>query len=159
DIFCQDQATAKLTFKQPLLRGLGSEVALAGQHRADLNAAETTVQAQLDAETMLRDIITAYWELAYAAYEVDVRAEALELAKRQDQLTRQEMRAGTAPQNSLDAVSYEIAIRDEALLVAKLTFEQKSLDLRRKAGLEIGRRDIAVRPGDPLELDRQEWSV
>src|SRR5262249_7999352 len=35
----------------------------------------------------------------------------------------------------------------------------KSLDLRRKAGLEIGRRDIVVRPADPLELDAREWNV
>ena len=159
DIFCQDQATARLTFKQPLARGLGSDVALAPQHRAELTAAQATVKAQLAAEEMIRDLVSAYWELAYTAYEVDVRAESLDLAKKQDQVTRQEIRAGTAAPNSLDAVSYEIAIRDEALLTAKLAFEQKSLDLRRKAGLELGRRDILVRPKDPLELDSQEWSI
>jgi outer membrane protein TolC len=159
DIFCQDQATARLTFKQPLARGLGADVALAPQRRADLAAAEATVKAQLAAEEMIRDLVAAYWELAFAAYEVDVRAEALELAKKQEQITRQEMRAGTTAQNALDAVTYEIAIRDEALLASKLAFEQKSLELRRKAGLEIGRRDILVRPRDPLELDSQDWSI
>ncbi|TMQ16240.1 MAG: TolC family protein [Deltaproteobacteria bacterium] len=159
DIFCQDQATARVTFKQPLARGLGSDVALASQHKAELAAAEATVKSQLAAEQLLRDIITAYWDLAYAAYEVDVRAESLDLARKQEQLTRLEMRAGTSAQNAVDAVLYEIALRDEALLSAKLVFEQKSLELRRKAGLEIGRRDIAIRPADPLELDRQDWSV
>ncbi len=152
DFYCQAQATARLTLKQPLLRGLGSQVALAPQRKAELAAAEAAVKAQLAVEQLLRDIITAYWELSYVAYEVDVRGEALELARKQDQMTRQEMRAGTASQNALDAVTYEIAIRDDALLTAKLAFETKSLDLRRKAGLEIGRRDIAVRPGEPLEL-------
>ncbi|HMG52078.1 MAG TPA: TolC family protein [Kofleriaceae bacterium] len=159
DIFCQDQATARLTFKQPLARGLGSDVALAPQHRADLAAAQATVKAQLAAEEMIRDLVSAYWDLAYTAYEVDVRAESLDLARKQEQVTRQEIRAGTSAPNSLDAVSYEIAIRDEALLVSKLAFEQKSLDLRRKAGLELGRRDILVRPKDPLELDSPEWSI
>jgi len=159
NFYCQAQATARLSWKQPLLRGLGSGVALAPQRKADLAAAEATVKAQLAAEQLLRDIITAYWELSYAAYEVDVRTEALELARKQDQMTRQEMRAGTASQNSLDAVTYEIATRDEALLTAKLAFENKSLDLRRKAGLEIGRRDIVVRPGEPLELDDQDWNI
>jgi outer membrane protein TolC len=158
-VFCQDQASARLTLKQPIARGVGSDVALAQQHKAELGAAESTVKAQLAAEELIRDIVSAYWELAYAAYEVDVRAEALDLARKQEQVTRQEIRAGTAPQNSLDAVSYEIALRDEALLAARLTFEKKSLDLRRKAGLEIGRRDIVVRPKDPLELDNQDWSV
>lgn len=159
DIFCQDQASARLTLKQPIARGLGSDVALAGQHKAELGAAEATVKAQLAAEQMIRDIVTAYWELAYAAYEVDVRAESLDLARKQEQVTRQEIRAGTAAQSSLDAVTYQIALRDEALLASRLAFEKKSLDLRRKVGLEIGRRDIVVRPKDALELDNQEWNV
>jgi outer membrane protein TolC len=159
DVFCQDQATARLTLKQPLLRNLGSDVALAPERKADLAAVETTIKSQLAAEEMIRDLVSAYWELSYAAYEVDVRAQSLELAKKQDQLTRQEMRAGTASQNSLDAVTYEVALRDEALLTAKLAFEKKSLDLRRKAGLEIGRRDVVVRPSEPLELDAVDWNI
>jgi len=159
DIFCQDQASARLTLKQPLARGLGSDVALAPQRKADLAAAQATVKAQLAAEQLIRDVVAAYWELAYSAYEVDVRADALDIAKKQDQITRQELRAGTATQNALDAVAYEIAIREEALLVSKLAFEKKSLDLRRKAGLEIGRRDIVVRPGEPFEIDNQDWNI
>jgi outer membrane protein TolC len=159
DIFCQDQATARLTLKQPLARGLGSDVALASERKADLAAAEATVKAQLAAEQMIRDIVSAYWELAYAAYEVDRRAESLQLAREQERSTRQEIRSQLAAQNSLDTVTYEIALREEALLTAKLEFEKQSLELRRKAGLEIGRRDIVVRPGDALELDRQEWNI
>lgn len=159
DIFCQAQTSAKLTLKQPIARGLGSTVALAPQHRADLQAAEATVKSQLSAEQMIRDIVTAYWDLAFASYEVDTRAQSLDLARKQEQVTRQEMRAGTATQNALDAVLYEIALREEALLTAKLAHEQKSLDLRRKAGLEIGRRDLVIRPADALELDNQEWSI
>jgi outer membrane protein len=159
DVFCQNQASAKLTLKQPLLRGLGSDIALAPERKADLAAVETTIKAQLAAEEMIRDLVSAYWDLAYAAYEVDVRAKSLQAANEQDALTRQELRAGTAAQNALDAVGYEIALRDEALLTAKLTFEKKSLDLRRKAGLEIGRRDIVVRPADPLEIDAVDWDI
>lgn len=159
DIFCQDQAFARLTLKQPLARGLGSDVALAPERKADLAAAEATVKAQLAAEQMIRDIVSAYWELAYAAYEVDRRVESLQLAREQERATRQEIRSQLAAQNSLDTVTYEIALREEALLTAKLEFEKQSLELRRKAGLEIGRRDIVVRPGDALELDRQEWNI
>jgi outer membrane protein TolC len=160
DVFCQVQASASVTLKQPLLKGLGSDVALAGEHKAEVAAAKTTVESQLAAEQLIVDLVGAYWDLANASYEVDVRAEALDLARKQEQLTRQEIRSGTSEANAIDAVSYEIAVREEALLMSKLQFEQKSLDLRRKAGLEIGRRDIVVRPADPLELDAQEdWSV
>src|SRR6185436_6682117 len=140
-------------------RGLGAGVALAPERKADLAAAQATVKAQLAAEQLIRDVVAAYWELAYSAHEVDVRTEALDIAKKQDQITRQELRAGTSTQNALDAVTYEIAIREEALLVSKLAFERKSLELRRKAGLEIGRRDIVVRPGEPFEIDNQDWNI
>jgi outer membrane protein TolC len=159
DIFCQDQATAKLSLKQPLARGLGSGVALATERKADLAAVGQTIKAQLAAEEMIRDLITAYWELAYASYEVDVRAESLELAKKQEQTTRQELRAGVGTQNALDAVTFEIALRDEALLTSKLELEKKSLELRRRSGLEISRRDIVVRPSEPFEIDNKEWDV
>jgi outer membrane protein TolC len=159
DVVCQVQATASLSFKQPLLKGLGSDVALAGEHKAEIAAAKATVEGQLAAEKLILDVVTAYWDLANASYEVDVRAEALDLARKHEQLARQEIRAGATESNALDTVNYEIAVREEALLTAKLTFEEKSLDLRRKAGLEIGRRDIVIRPADPLELDGQEWDV
>lgn len=159
DIFCQVQASAGFTFKQPLLKGMGSDVALAGEHKAEIAAAKATVEGQLAAEKLILDIVTAYWDLAQASYEVDIRAESLDLARKHEQLARQEIRAGATETNALDTVNYEIAVREEALLTAKLTFEEKSLDLRRKAGLEIGRRDIVIRPADPLELDNQEWDV
>jgi outer membrane protein TolC len=159
DVFCQVQASASVKLTQPLLKGLGSDVALAGEHKAEIAAAKATVEGQLAAEKLILDVVTAYWDLANASYEVDVRAEALDLARKHDQLARQEIRSGQTEANALDAVSYEIAVREEALLTAKLQFEEKSLDLRRKAGLEIGRRDIVIRPADPLELDNQEWDV
>lgn len=159
DVVCQVQATASLSFKQPLLKGMGSDVALAGEHKAELAAAKATVEGQLAAEKMILEVVTAYWDLANASYEVDVRAEALDLARKHDQLARQEIRSGQTEANAIDAVSYEIAVREESLLTAKLQFEEKSLQLRRKAGLEIGRRDIVIRPADPLELDNQEWDV
>ncbi|HEX3476652.1 MAG TPA: TolC family protein, partial [Kofleriaceae bacterium] len=125
----------------------------------EIAAAKATVEGQLAAEKMILDLVTAYWDLANASYEVDVRAESLDLARKHEQLARQEIRSGQTEANALDTVNYEIAVREEALLTAKLTFEEKSLDLRRKAGLEIGRRDIVIRPADPLELDGQEWDV
>ncbi|HET9622191.1 MAG TPA: hypothetical protein VFP84_12545, partial [Kofleriaceae bacterium] len=60
DIFCTNQAIAKLTFKQPLGRGLGEGVALAQGRKANLTAVETTIKAQLAAEQMVQDIVTQY---------------------------------------------------------------------------------------------------
>lgn len=159
DEYTLHQATAKLTFKQPLARGFGSDVALAAQKKGDLAATEATIKTQLAAEELLRDIVSGYWELSYAAYEVDTRHDALELARKQEELTRLGMRAGTIPETQLNAVLYELSVREEALLDSKIQYEKKSLELRRRVGLELGRRDIVMRPLDAFEVQDDEFDV
>lgn len=146
------QTQARATFKQPLSRGFGPDVVLAPERKGDLAAAEATIKAQLAAEQLVKDLVTGYWELAYAAYEVDVRQQSLELANKQSQLTHEEMRAGAVPQTALNAVTYELAVRQEALLRSQMEWEARSHELRRRAGLEIGRREIVMRPGEVFEL-------
>jgi len=155
----RSQASVTATYKQPLSRGLGPDVALAPQRKANLAATEATVKAQLAAEELVRDIVVGYWELAYKSYEVDVRNKALALARAQEQVTHDRMRAGALPSSALDSVTYEIAVRQEAALRSQLELEQASLDLRRKAGLEVGRRDILIRPGDPFVIGNDEFDV
>ena len=152
-------ASVRATLKQPLSRGFGPKIALAQQHKADFLASEATIKAQLAGEELVRDAVIAYWDLAFAAFEVDVRTQSLELAKKQEDLTHEQMRAGTAPSSAANAVVYEIQMRAEKLLSARIQLEHKSLELRRKAGLEIGRRDILLRPGEPFVIGEDEFDV
>lgn len=153
------QAYTSVTLKQPLLRGFGPDVALAQERKADYAASEATIKAQLAAEEMVLAVVGGYWELAYAAYEVDVRNEALQLALRQERVTREEIRAGSAPQTALNAVTYEIAQREEAKLRAQTEYEKKSLEVRRKAGLELRRRELVIRPAEAFDIGEEEWDV
>lgn len=159
EYMAQNQTALKATIKQPLARGFGPDVALANERKADLAATEATVKAQLAAEEMVRDIVVAYWELAFASYEVDVRNQAVDLAQKQEQLTHEQIRAGSVASTALGSVTYEISTRQEALLRAQLDLEQKSLDLRRKAGLEIGKRDIVLRPGEQFAVGEEDFDV
>jgi len=155
----QNQTKLAATLKQPLARGFGPDVALANQKKADLAATEATIKAQLAAEEMVRDLVVAYWELAYSSFEVDVRTQGVDLAKKQDQLTHEQIRAGAAPSTALGSTTYEIATREEALLRAQLDLEQKSLELRQKAGLEMGKRDIVVKPGEVFDVGQDDFDV
>ncbi len=155
----QTQATLSLQFKQPLARGFGSDVALAQEHKADLAATEATLQAQLKAEQMVNDVVKAYWDLAYAAFEADVRVQSLELAKKQGELTHEQMRAGTAPPSAINQVDFEIANREGQLLQAQLTVEQKSLELREKVGLDLGQRSVVMQPAEAFEIGKDEFDV
>ena len=159
ELLSQNQTKLAATFKQPISRGFGPAVALANEHKADLASTEATIKAQLAAEEMVRDIVVAYWELAYSSFEVDVRTQAVDLAQKQDQLTHEQIRAGSVASTALGSVTYEIATRQEALLRSQLDLEQKSLDLRRKAGLEIGKRDIVLRPGEQFAVGDEDFDV
>jgi outer membrane protein TolC len=90
---------------------------------------------------------------------VDVRSQSLELAKKQADLTHEQMRAGSVPTSALHAVEYEIATRTAALLAAQLVVEKQSLDLRRQAGLELGQRAIVMKPSEPFEIGDEEFDV
>jgi outer membrane protein len=159
DRLLKNTASLRATLKQPLSRGFGPKVATAPIKKADLASTDATVKAQLATEELIRDIVIQYWELALAAFEVDVRAQSLDLAQKQEELTREQMRAGSAPANAANAVVYEIQTRQDKLLQAQLALENKSLELRKKAGLELGRRDIAMRPAEPFVIGDDEFDI
>ena len=159
DKFSRVQTAARVTLKQPLVRGFGPDIALAEQNKADFIATAETLKAQLAAEDMIKEVVVGYWELSYANFELEVRGQALQLAEAQEKLTREELRAGQTAPTQLNAVIYEIAMRKDALLAAQLKLEQKSLELRRKAGLGLGRREVVMRPADAFEIGDEEWDV
>lgn len=149
---------AQLTFKQPLMRGLGN-VSVANERKADLAATEATVKAQLAAEDTLKDVITQYWELAYSTYEVDIRLQSLDLANKQAIVTHDQMRAGTVPPSAINSVQYEIYSREEAVQKAQIDVESKSLELLRKSGLDLKRRDTVLHPAESMEIGDDEFDI
>ncbi len=159
DHYTRVNTTAKLTLKQPLVRGFGPGIALADETRADFTYAAETLKSQLAAEDMIREVVNGYWELAYAYYELETRNQSLALAEAQEKVTKDELRAGQTSMIQLNAVIYEIAVRKSAVLTAQLTLEQKSLEVRRKAGLGLGRRETVIRPGEAFEIGNEEWDI
>ena len=159
DHYTTVNTTAKLTLKQPLVRGFGPSIALADENRADYTYAAETLKSQLAAEDMIREVVNGYWELAYAYYELETRNQSLSLAEAQEKLTKEELRAGQTSMVQLNAVIYEISVRKAAVLTAQLKLEQKSLEVRRKAGLGLGRRETVIRPGEAFEIGNEEWDI
>lgn len=152
------QTSIGFTYKQSLGRGFGSVSELEIK-KADLQETDATVKAQTAAEDTIRDIVTAYWELAYSTYEVDVRVQALELAKKQEQLTHEQIRAGLAQPPALNPVTYELMTRQDDELQAENDLEKKSMDLRQKVGLDLKKRDIVLHPADDFTIVDEEFDV
>ncbi len=153
------QTIGSVSFTQPLMRGIGSDVALAKEHKADLSLSEATLETQYEAEKTVLELVKLYWETAVAKYELDVRLQAVELAERQEKFTRDEIRAGAAANTSINAIVYELATRNEARLRAESDLEKKSLELRRKAGLNLENRSIVVHPDQDFVVGTEEYRV
>ncbi|HEY1551789.1 MAG TPA: TolC family protein [Kofleriaceae bacterium] len=152
------QTSVGVTYKQPLWRGFGS-VAIADIHKADLNATQATLKAQLAAEDLIKDLVSSYWELAYSTYEVDVRTKALELAQKQDLLTHEQLRAGAVQESALNAVKYELATRKDNMLQAETDMEKKSMELRQKCGLQLRQRDVVLHPSEDFTIGDEEFDI
>jgi outer membrane protein TolC len=148
----------QVTWKQPLVRGLGS-VAVANERKADLAAVEATIKAQLQAEDTLKDVITSYWELAYAGWEVDIRLQSLDMAQKQEALTHDQVRAGTASNTSVSQVNAQIYQRQEELLKSEVDVESKSMDLLRKSGFTLEHRQTLLHPAEKMEIGDDEFDI
>ena len=133
---------------QPLLRGAGSRVARAGERQAAIRRDAASLARQAVAAGVVRDVVRAYWEVAYAARAVDIRRGSVRLAREQLAVVRVAIDAGDRPPNGSAEVEVELANREEDLLVAESSLYERSLELRRLVGLEIGAGEIALEPTD-----------
>ena len=127
-------ALAKLTLKQPLLRGRGRDVA-----EADLNASRAERSASgftrdRVASEQLRDALTAYWELWYASSTLDIQRRArVVAAKQRDDAQARVDSGGLAP---VEVLTFEtqVASRDEDVASAEAELKRAELELNRLLG-------------------------
>ena len=146
-------ATAQLSIDQPLLRGVGQGAHVdreQARHRADAAA----LQAEDDSAALVLEMVSAYWELAYAHADLAVREQSFALAKSQQDLTKKMYDRGTVPESAVKAARYGVALREEARLRARDTVHDASLRLRELAGLEIAIELADLEPADALTAPR-----
>jgi outer membrane protein TolC len=151
-------ARGGVSLNQPLLRGLGT----AGQDpvkKARAQRDSSMFAAQLAAEETLRDIVVAYWELAYATAAVHVAEKSFELGRMQLEQTSEGRRAGVVAPTAVKAVEYQLAVREEALLRARLELRGRSMELRRLVALDVeGEADVVV-PTQRFEIDQRPFHL
>lgn len=153
--------------RQPLLRGAGDDATLGPerQARASARAAELTVRQTVS--TLVRDVLVAYRELAYAQAALDVSTEARDLALRQrdEALAREGLGAGTR----LDVLRYTstLATADSNLRASQADLERAAITLGTLLGLSSEQarvlrvHDVERAPADvaPLSLLDERASV
>lgn len=154
----QYQIRPTLTFQHPLLRGMGVKVNRAAIDRAKLARSSAEADELVYAQNLVRDIISAYWDVLAAQRDLENRRQSVELAKEQLTRTEAQVRAGRLAAVEAKAVEQSLAQRETDVLLAENTLLDASLRLRTLMGQEFADREVlGVEPGtDPVESIRPE---
>ena len=123
-----------LTFSHPLLRGLGSDATLAQLHKARVQTDMALLQRQMRACNVIRDVIVAYWELAYSTQNLAIVRSALELAQEQLHTTEAMIAVGRLADADAASVERAIAQRMEDVALGEQLLFFRSLDVQRLLG-------------------------
>jgi outer membrane protein TolC len=122
-------ATLRATVSQPFLRGFGAKVG-----EAELRAAQSTyvgAEKTIDRtrSALVRDVLTAYYELWYASQALEIDRASLALAQRQEQQTAERVELGDlalAESLTFQTRSSEL---EESVVTSRLTRRQRSITL------------------------------
>lgn len=141
--------TARIS--HPLLGGSGVKIARADRRRARLSRDRAVLLRRARAHQVVREVIDAYWELAYAIGTVAIRQSSLQLAREQLRITRLGIEQKVLAPTEALAIEQAIAVREQAVLAAEVEVSERSLALRQLVGMEIGPGEVLLSVGDQLE--------
>jgi outer membrane protein TolC len=143
--------TGQLALTQPLLRGAGQDIGLAGLRQAKLARTANQLAAQQAASGLLSQVVGAYWELWYSNEVVRIDQASLELARTIEQQARQQVQTGAlAPASALPYIT-NVAQLDEAVLAAQLDVHERELALAQLLGEPRGLGESLRATDDPRQ--------
>jgi outer membrane protein len=152
-----DQVTA--TFSQPLLRNRGLWYYEAQERRATLSRDAAILAKRLAAIQTVQGVVSAYWDLVLAERQVAITQSALDLAKERLRITQIGADVGKLPRSEIPAVQQIIATREEDILNSELAVLERSIALRRAAGLPIGAGELGLRVDPDLAMRDVTWDL
>jgi outer membrane protein TolC len=131
-----------LTFQHPLLRGMGVRVNRAAIDRARLARSTSEADQLVTAQNLVRDLISAYWDVLASQRDLENKRQSVKLA--QEQLTRTEaqVRAGRLAAVEAKAVEQSLMQRETDVLLAENLLLETSLRLRALMGQEFADREV-----------------
>jgi outer membrane protein TolC len=138
------------TFSQPLLRGRGRFMYYAAERQATLARDAATLSRRLAAIQTVQTVVLAYWDLVLSERQVAITRASLDLAKERLRITQIGNDGGKVPRSEIPAVQQIIATREEDVLNGELGVLDRSIVLRRAAGMPIGKGELGLRVGTEL---------
>lgn len=153
------EARTTISITQPILRGAGVAVAHEAVQRARAQRDSTWFAMRAAAEDVLRDALIEYWELAFSAQAVTIAEQTVSLGHKQFEQTRESMRAGLVAASAVKAVQYQLAVREEALLRARLEQRSQSMALRQRLALDVEYDRELIVPAERFEVDTRPFDL
>jgi outer membrane protein TolC len=141
----------QLVWTQPLLRGLGYAAARGALRRAQSVEDASKLTRAAVAATALRDVATAYHELAFATEDLGTRRALAQAAHDQLAAVDANIGAGKMPPSARAEVEVAAGLRDEDVILAEQALLERSLTVRQLSGLHIGPADGAIAAADSLD--------
>jgi outer membrane protein TolC len=150
-----------LSFTQPLLRDLGTDI-----NRARIRIAQTNQEIS---DSVLKDRVIQvvshvqelYWDLVFRIQELEVRRLSLNLAQDLLDQTRVQVAVGTQPQLSILEAEAGVATREESVIVAENAVHTVEDRLKELLNLldDQQRRDSPLIPTDPPQFMIEEINL
>lgn len=126
----QSDVSVAVEYTQPLLRGAwdlsGTQALRQAEYARDRDLAGIR-QAGVD---VVQSAVDAYWDLAFAYADLEVKARSLELAEELRELTAAKFRVGAVAEVEVVQTEADIASRTDALLTAQNAVHQAGDRLR-----------------------------
>jgi outer membrane protein TolC len=153
-----DEFRTTLTFIQPVLRNLGSDV-----NRTRIRIAQTNQEiSEYSLQDRIIRVVTLvqelYWELVFRIQELEVRRLSLKLAQDLLAQTRVQVAVGTQPQLSIIEGEAGVAAREEAVIVGENNVRNVEDRLKELLSLfeESQRAGMAIVPTDAPQFTIEE---
>ena len=124
----------RLSVQQPLLRGFGKDIGEAELRQARLGRTLSEKSRDLRASQLLRDVLSAYWELWYQERAVELEENALKLAIRRRDEAVIRAAAGGIPEVEILTFETRVAELELSLDQAQAGTRTRALELRRLLG-------------------------
>jgi outer membrane protein TolC len=121
----------------PLLRGAGEAIARAQRRRAAVSRSVANLERDAAAESLVHKVVSAYWEMRYAAEELDVLEALTESAREQLKAVRAAISVEKQPPSASAEVEVAVAFRQDSALAAQQAWRAQSAELSRLLGIDL----------------------
>ena len=127
----QQDVRVGLSITQSLLRGFGPAVNLLDIRQAQLDTRASLYELRGFLEALVSEVEIAYWRYVLASQSISIFEQSLDVARKQLQEVENRIEVGVIPKNAAAASRAEVARREQALIEARGTQNERRLRLLR----------------------------